>query len=157
MIRGLVAGLFVLALAAPALAKDSQPEVVQDVPTFLQKQAELRADIERSKKYSHVKPEAKKKIFAAQDKIESLLKGHKSVEELSTDDKVAVFNAQTEIVAQLDDADADRLICTNEARTGSHLPTVNCTTQRERDKQREAVRNTYQSLRPSCGAACSAR
>ena len=157
MIRGFVAGVIALALVAPVLAMDKQPEVVRDIPTFLQKQAELRADIEKSKKYSHVKADAKKKIFAAQDKIEGLLKGHHSIDELNADDKVAVFNSESEIVAQLDEADADRMICTNEARTGSHLPTVSCTTQRDRDKQREAVRNTYQSLRPSCGAACSAR
>ena len=140
-----------LALALPAAAKEKAPEVVKDVPTFLAKQAELRKAIEDSKKYSHVKPDAKQKIYAAQDRLTQLLQGHQTVEELGADDKVAVFNAQSEILAQLDEAEPDRVICENEARTGSHRPTVSCTTKRERDEQRANVRRIYPSgMRPSC-------
>lgn len=137
-------------IAAPAVAKDKSPEVVKDVPTFLEKQAELRKAIESSKKYSHVKPAAKEKIFAAQDRLAHLLAGHTTVEELNTDDKVAVFNAQSEILAQLDQAEPDRVICENEMPTGSHRPTVSCMTKRERDEQREYVRRTYQGVKSSC-------
>jgi hypothetical protein len=145
MIRSLVLGLMACALAAPVFAKDREPESVADVPTFLQKQAELRDAIQHSKKYAHVKPEAKQKIFAAQAKLETLLKGHKTVDELAQDDKIEVFNAQTEIVAQLDDAEPDRVICSNEAKTGSHLSSVSCMTKRDRDEQRENVRKLYQN------------
>jgi hypothetical protein len=154
MLRGLVVGLVALAIAAPVFAKGKDPEVVKDVPTFLQKQAALREDIEHSKKYSHVKPEAKQKIFAAQDKLAGLLKGHQTVDELSTNDKVEVFNAQTEILAQLDQAEPDRVICSNESKTGSHLPTVMCTTKRDRDAQRAAIQKMYQSVQGCRTSTC---
>lgn len=159
MIRWVLVVAIGVALAGSAVAKDNaQPDVVKDVPTFLHKQAELRDAIQHSKKYAHVKPDAKRKIFAAQDRLETLLKGHQSVDELDKDAKIEVFNAQTEIVAQLDGAEADRVICTNEAKTGSHLSNVVCTTKRERDEQREVVRRMYQTdMHRDClqGVTCS--
>ena len=133
--------LALAAFAAPALA-DSAKEaiVIKDVNKFLDYQRDVRADMKTSK-FKHVDNSSKTELFRAQDELFALLKGKQSVDQLSEDERLKVYNAQQTIAGVLTDAELDRPICKREKRLGSNRLMTVCETRRQRQDNASNVQN----------------
>ncbi len=109
---------FLLALALASFAvgaqQSSQDERIVDIEAFLAQQQEIRADMAGAKKFKHVTDYDKRRLYAAQDQIFTLLTGRTSTDELDSDQLVALYNAQEVVNAVLAEAELDRPICERE-------------------------------------------
>ena len=136
-----LSSLFIaLALAGASLtatagtrSASAEPVVIRDVPAFLEYQRDVRADVRKGSKYKHVDNASKAELMRAQDELFAILEGKRSIEELSDEDRLAVYNAQTKVAAVLNDAELDRPMCKREKRLGSNMAQTVCTTKRERE------------------------
>ena len=129
----LVAGPLASAADAPA------PQVIRDIPAFLDHQRDLRAEL-GTRRYRHLDDDAKSRLRSAQDTLFTLLDGKRTTDELSGDDLIAVFNAQTTVAAVLEDAELDRPLCRRERLIGSNRMQTVCETKRERRDRGEHAR-----------------
>lgn len=141
---------FLLLCATSALA---EPAKVLDVATFLEQQRDVREDFQHSKKFKHVDAAAKARLYRAQDEIFVLLEGKRSVDELSTDQRIALFNAQETVSTVLLDAELDREVCKREKMVGSHRATLVCLTVREQRAMKEMARDMLMAPRV-CSYQC---
>lgn len=148
--------LLVLTLvAAPALAATAaKPVVIKDVPKFLNYQRDLRDDMQKDAKFKHVRSAEKQKLYSAQDELFQLLDGKTSVDQLSDDQKVAVFNAQAQITAVVTDAELDRPLCKRERRIGSNRLETVCETKRQREDARDAAQSRMRTPGACSGDLC---
>jgi hypothetical protein len=146
MIR-LVTLLFLLALTGTASAA-SNANTAMNISQFLAHQERLREDLAESSKFAHLDNQSKQRIYDSQDVLFALLRDRNSIGELSDDERLQVFNAQNVIAAVLDDAEADRPICVQAPRLGSHLHNIDCWSKREREAQRDSARHKLIETRP---------
>ena len=124
--------VFVLIAGAASAA---QPTVEKNIPDFLARQQLLRQDlVSGAPKFSYIDNQTKEKVYAAQDVMFRILKDKKSTDDLNQQERVQVYNAQSEVAAILDNALAERPICENKPKLGSHLHQVECVSRRERDE-----------------------
>jgi hypothetical protein len=139
-----IAIFLVLALAGFGVAAQDTTQAVQipDIETFLDQQRDIREDMASKRKFKHVTDYDKRRLYAAQDQIFSLLDGRSSTDELNSDQLVAVYNAQEEVNAVLTDAELDRPICERETVVGSRMTKTVCLTVRERRDLQQAARQT---------------
>ena len=115
----------------------AQPIVVKDIAKFLDYQRDLRGDMQGNSKFKHVDESSKRRLFAAQDTLFSVLKDKHSIDELDDDQRIAVYNAQAEITAVLTDAELDRPMCKREKPIGSNMMKTICITKRDRQEMQE--------------------
>jgi hypothetical protein len=133
MNRKILALFAVLAFATSAAADNATQApaiVIKDVARFLDYQRDVRDDVESSK-FKHMDESSKERLFAAQDEIFGLLKGRKSIDELSHEQQIELYNAQNLVAGILTDAELDRPVCKREKRVGSNMATTVCTTKRQ--------------------------
>ena len=127
-------------LAAGAAQADGVPEPVKidNVARFLDHQRDIRDDL-RSSKFRHIGSSERKKLLAAQDEMFALLEGKRSIDELSHEEQVALYNAQHLVAGILTDAELDRPICKREKRVGSNMAQTVCTTKRQMDEHKNEL------------------
>lgn len=148
MKRMLVAVLM-FALPLLAFARDAVPHtVIRDIPGFVAHQMALREDLD-APKFQHVAAADKERLTAAQDRMLPLLERVRSTDELTDDERVVVYNAQSEIAGILADAELDRPICERAELAGSHFRQTVCLSKRERQKLRDQARAVWLDTR-SC-------
>jgi hypothetical protein len=156
MFRVVFSALLALLVAGTAFATtDNKTVVEKNVPDFLAKQQMLRKDLQDTKKFSHIDNQSKAKIYAAQDVLFDVLRDKQSVDQLNADEKVKVYNAQTEIAAIMENAEADRPICQNKPKMGSHLAQIECVSQRQRTAEREQWHTRLLDRNACSGGLCS--
>jgi hypothetical protein len=153
MFRSALLVLVVALFAGTALA--AEPTVEKNIPEFLARQAALRQDLTQGSKFSYMDNQTKQKVIGAQDVLFRILANKKSIDELNQQERVDVYNAQTEIAAILDDATADRPVCENHPKMGSHLHQVECVSRRERDEQHDRWHSKLLETRACTGALCT--
>lgn len=146
-----------LLLLCPAAFATAQPTPITDVPKYLDHQREVREDFRYSKKFKHVDNESKERLYKAQDEVFTLLEGRKSVDELSPDQLIALYNAQGTINAVLTDAELDREICKREKLLGSHRSSLVCMSVRDARRIKEEGKTMLMAPRvcdpkTGCGA-----
>jgi len=131
--------LLLFAPIAAAFASDvaPKPTVIRDVGDWVGHQRDVRAEFETAKRWAHVKPRDKERLYAAQDQAFALLDGRASVDELSTDQKLELYNAQGVIASVLTEAELDREVCKRETLVGSHRSGLVCMTVREKRRIQE--------------------
>ena len=153
--RLLSASALLVALSMPALADGiDAPRVSNMTPKeFLAFHAKVDKKLE-SKSYEHVDNEQRRNIEEAQDQIESVLTGKSSMDQLSDDERLKLFNAHEHVVAIMNDAELDRRICKREKKIGSHRGELVCHTQRQLDEERQLNRNRMQRTRICQGLGC---
>src|SRR5688500_12004648 len=78
---------------AAAAAENAKPVVIKDVARFLDYQRDLRDDL-GSRKFRHIRANDRKELLEAQDTIFALLQGKRSIDELSHDEQIELYNAQ---------------------------------------------------------------
>jgi len=149
----ILAACFALVLTSLAHA-NTTPVAVKDVQQYLAEQQKLRVDLDKSKRFKHVDGASKRKILAAQDVLFRMLKDKRSVDELNPDERTTVFNADSEIVAILTDAENDRPICENRPKIGSHMRQMECISKAQREKDREETQRFLLGPRNCSGPMC---
>ena len=133
--------LSLAAFATPVFADSAKEAVViKDVPKFLDYQRDVRADM-KTTKFKHVDNASKSQLFQAQDELFALLKGKQSVDQLSEEERLKVYNAQQTVAAVLTDAELDRPICKREKRLGSNRLMTVCETRRQRQDNASNAQN----------------
>lgn len=138
----LLAALF----TAGTAAADSAPTPVRidSVSRFLDQQRDLRDDL-KSSKFRHLRHDQRKRLLAAQDEMFTLLEGKRSVNELSHDEQIELYNAQHLVAGIITDAELDRPICKREKRVGSNMSQTVCTTKRQMDSHRNEVQSNMRA------------
>ena len=145
----------ILALAAMLLfatsvsadnAQQAPSVVIKDVAKFLDYQRDVRDDV-KSSKFKHMDESSKEKLLAAQDEIFGLLKGKKSIDELTHEQQVELYNAQNLVAGILTDAELDRPVCKREKRVGSNMATTVCTTKRQMDEHKDDIQRGLRAPR----------
>lgn len=138
-----------------ALADDNAPAplVIRDVAKFLDYQRDLRDDLESSK-FRHLRESKRREAFEAQDQIFALLRGKRSIEELTHEQQVELYNAQHVVAGIITNAELDRPICKREKRIGSNRSETVCTTKRSLAAQKREVDRIFKGPRNCAGPDC---
>ena len=72
-------------------------------------------------------------------RFRSLIGTHESLEELSDVDQVSVFNAHERVIAIVENAENDRVVCKRQKVVGSHRPVNVCNTVGELKRARDEL------------------
>lgn len=132
---------------------DARAERIHDAPAFL-REVEAAVEMARDGDYGRLKRGGLARVERARDVIVGLLDGRASAMELEPDDRIALFNAQEAITAELNNDDKGRKVCKREPVLGSRLPKTECLTVGERERRAEAAQEgTEELFRSVCGSA----
>jgi hypothetical protein len=131
------------ALACAALLAIAPVAVAADAPTrsadILAQQQTIRADMKAKRdRYANMPRTAQKSVMADQEKLQKLLEGKTETSQLAPADQAEVRRLMARIAATINDNQDERLVCTQEARTGSNYVTRVCRTPTEIRERREA-------------------
>lgn len=131
------------ALACAALLIISPAALSADAPTrtadILSQQQAIRAGMKAKRdRYANMPRDAQKSVLADQEKLEELLEGKADTSQLATVDQAEVRRLTARIEATINNHQEERLVCTQEARTGSNYVTRVCRTPTEIRSRKEA-------------------
>lgn len=131
------------ALACTALLAMASAAVSADEPArsadILAQQQTIRAEMKaKRERYASMPRSAQKSVMADQDKLKDLLEGKSDVSELASADQAEVRRLIARIDATIANNQDERVVCTQEARTGSNYLTRVCRTPAEIDDRKEA-------------------
>ena len=132
--------LSVIAQCALA-AGDKAPIQATNQTDFAKVVANVRAEMEADGRYAEVAGTERSRVNARLDEMTALFAKNGDVAQMNQADKVALFNAQEEVNGILLKRDGDRLICVNEARSGTHFKNVKCRTAREVERTRDGAQD----------------
>jgi hypothetical protein len=149
------AACLALIVASAASAKENYQEKAFNADTpekFELVSANVRKAMEPGGRYEYVKPEERKTIEKKLDEIGTLFQKNGSVDAMSQETKIELFNAQEVVNSILTRRDGERVICKKEAPIGSHIPITTCHTYaQEEDAHRNSssLRNGWSNMQ--CG------
>jgi hypothetical protein len=89
-------------------------------------------------RYANMPRDAQKSVLADQVKLENLLEGKADTSQLAAADQAEVRRLTARIEATINNNQDERLVCTQEARTGSNYVTRVCRTPAEIRARKEA-------------------
>lgn len=119
-----------------------------DLVAIRAQQAELRAQVTADEDlYGHMDERQRQDLVSRQDRVLQLLDGKQSFDELNENDKLEVFNALEWIKGAVNDAQGQRMICTREAKVGSHRKVKVCKTAEQRRLEQEHAQNEFRRMR----------
>ena len=147
--------LAALLFSGIALADNNAPApvVIRDVAKFLDYQRDLRDDL-KSSKFRHLRESKRQEVFEAQDQMFALLQGKRSIEELSHEQQIELYNAQHLVAGIVTNAELDRPICKREKRIGSNRAETVCTTKRKRDEHYNELQRNLRGTQNCSGPDC---
>jgi len=152
--------LFFAALLVATSVVQAERAPDQPKPVFNEKAAPaqldeliemIRTEIKPGGRWEHVPEMQRPTLESELAKMESLLEGHESVDELSDVNKTRLMNAQSKANAILTRHDGERLICERHKPTGSHRTQTICITYAQRHRMRENSQDAL--LRAQSGRA----
>ena len=131
------------ALACAALLATIPTARAADAPMrsadILAQQQTIRADIKaKRERYANLPRAAQKSVLADQETLEKLLEGKADISQLTPTDQAEVRRLMARIEATIKNNQDERLVCTQEARTGSNYVTRVCRTPTEIRERKEA-------------------
>lgn len=155
-VHAIVMALSVAMLGSGAHAsdRDARPVKATTQADFDAVAADVRKEMEGGGRYAYVRPEERAKVDAGLARMRALFEQAQSVERMSGEQKITLFNAQETVNAILAQRDRDRLVCERGAQTGSRIISTRCRTYGEIEAEREASRTLMQQKLP---APCSAK
>lgn len=138
-----------LVLFVGAVAAEDRDTRVDINGEFAAQRQKIVSALDDGESYSEINRDQREKVLAALARIGTALQHAGSVEGLSKEQKIAVFNDQELANAILTKAGEDsRLICKREMKTGSHRTTTQCLTVAERDRAREHAQQELGKMPP---------
>ena len=142
--------LLLAALAPVALAQPQQLSLAEG--EFAAQRAKIEKDLADGKTYVELSSVDRSKVVESLNRLSGMLDGVESVDQLSENQKVAVFNTQEEINTILTQAAEDsRLVCERRRTTGSHRVSTSCETVAERGRRRETDQENLQRVQRGIG------
>ena len=142
--------LFALFLSAGAWAAKSEPapSVRADPADFAAQRAAVEAEMVEGGRFAEISDKARADVAAAFDRMQVVLEGKATMDDLRQDDRVALINDQELINALLTQAKIDsRMVCKRERRVGSHRLTSTCRTAAEWKRASEQSREDIEYRR----------
>lgn len=137
-----------LLLAASAFAADQMPMREIQATAFDEQRAAIVGGFADGERYAEIEPEQKTKVLAALDRMEQVLGPAGSIERLSPEAKVALYNDQEVINTILTDAqEASREVCKRNRTVNSRLKNSECHTVAEWERRRERAREMAERAR----------
>lgn len=137
--------LFVIAMAAAPLALADAPLAVSG-GDFAAQRAQIEKGLGDGKSYSEMTRADRQDVRASLDRMAALLDGGKTVDALTEQQKVDLFNEQEVINTILTRAAADsRVVCTRVEKTGSHRKISVCTTVADQNRRRQRDQDRLQN------------
>jgi hypothetical protein len=114
-------------------------------------EADIALDLAQEGQYGRISRRDMLELNEAHAAVHRLLEGHEAPEELDSDDRIALFNAQQKITAIVGNDDKNRKICKRVAVTGSRVAAVECMTVAQREARARASRSMAgEALRGFC-------
>jgi hypothetical protein len=124
--------LTVAPVAKPAEAPTRTADIIAQQQT-------IRADMKAKRdRYANLPREAQNSILADQEKLEGLLLGKTDTSQLASADQAEARRLMARIEATIRNNEGERLVCTQESRTGSNFVTRVCRTPSEIRERKEA-------------------
>lgn len=146
---------FVVLLACPPLARAAE-EGAKPQPTaeeILAQQKQIRADLQSgAEHYRYVEPIERRQVYMAQRQVFQILEGRTSLDGLSADQHIALFNALKRIEAALVKEPGDEMVCERARLAGTGRYEMACMTRRERDRRAASAKEALM-FRPACTTA----
>jgi hypothetical protein len=142
--------LFLLLFSGAALAARSQaaPSATADPAGFAGQRAAVEAEMVAGGRFAEITDEARTQVGEAFDRMQAVLAGKASLDELRQGDRVALINDQELINALLTRAKTDsRMVCKREKRVGSHRLTSTCRSAAEWKRASEKSREDLEYRR----------
>ncbi len=145
MIRVLLIAL-ALVVAPSALARTGDSAPALDISgSFAQQHERIRARLADGETYKEITGQQQAEVLAALGRIESVLGGATTLDDLTRQERADLFNDQEVVNTILTQAREDsRLLCTREKTVGSHRPTTICVTVAERRRNRDLSQAEFQ-------------
>lgn len=129
-------GVLLAALVVAGNVRADDGSDVATVPEYLEFLAELREGFANEDPWPLSKRE--QRMFDEADRnIRRLLSGRDSIDGLSSEQSIALYNSQQQIRAILTGEEDTRIICRRVARTGSHMRQTRCVSAELHQAQRE--------------------
>lgn len=131
------------ALVCAALLTIAPAAKAADAPTrtadIIAQQQTIRTDMKAKRdRYANMPRDAQKSVLSDQEKLEKLLEGRADTSQLASADQAEVRRLMARIEATISNNQDERLVCTQEARTGSNYVTRVCRTPTEIRARKEA-------------------
>lgn len=141
--------LAVLLISQPGLAKKPVEKVVAaDTPEKFDATIEkIRSQMANGERYEFLQDRDREKVNRKLDRMREMLVEAGSVDSMQPEQKVKLFSMQEEVNGILARNADDRLVCSHDAPTGSHLPMTTCHTVRELTHNRENARHQMDVIR----------
>jgi hypothetical protein len=137
-LRPMLAALL-LSLSLHAVAGDAPTVNNATVPQFLAWHDEV-AQRAAGRDFEALSRAERRQLADAQAEIRRTLDGKASMSDLDDAAKIRLFNAQERVVALVNKAEDERLVCSQRKRLGSHRHQLECRTVAQMQRDREAAR-----------------
>ena len=151
MILRLPAALLACLLCGPVFAAPksaSAPAVTGDPLAFVEQRAAVEEEMKPGGRFAEIGKDERRQVDEAFDRMQAVLAGKASMDELRQDDRVALINDQELVNALLTKARTDsRMVCKRERRVGSHRLTSTCRTAAEWKRASEQSREDIEYRR----------
>lgn len=142
-----------LALPALSLAAEEGAKPTPTVEEILAQQKQIREDLQSgAEHYRYVEPIERRQVYVAQRQVFQILEGRTSMDGLSADEHIAVFNALKRIEAALVKEPGDEMVCERARLAGTGRYEMVCMTQRERERRAKSAKEALM-FRPACTTA----
>jgi hypothetical protein len=138
-----IALVLAMALATPAGAKENYHEKQINAETkekFVDVMQSTQREMSPGGKYEFVQPKERVQIDQSFGEMTKLFDEYGTVSAMTQDAKVKLFNDQEIVNSILTKRDRDRVICTNQAPIGSHIPITQCHTYAQEVEAREGTK-----------------
>lgn len=147
----------ILAFAPATVLALEESEVIVDGEAFLERKAEIEADLEEGVRYEHLDPADERRIRSALARLAARLEGVRTLEDIPRNLRAKVFNDQEMINTLLSEVDSFRqMVCKRESAAGTHFKQTTCKTEGEWAQLQEASQESRRRmgrLQPSLGGA----
>lgn len=141
-------------LAAPLTfaSADNQTLTPEDIRA---QQSQLQSDVRAGKgAFKDMSQSDRLELMAKQERVLALLQNKQSLEELSNDDRLAVFNILEDIKSTVSRAEDERKVCKRTKVVGSNLPQVVCMTAAQQREQERRAKELMQRAARCADASC---
>lgn len=109
---------------------------------FVAQKAAITDQLKDGKTFNEITSENRREVLNALDRMEAILAGKNSVDDLNPQQRTELFNHQEVVNVLLTNAERDsRVLCDRRQTLGSHMRKTQCESVAERRARHEAARN----------------
>lgn len=146
-----MAALGLVLMASSAVAKkDVEKVVVADsAPKFELLVEKIHSQMGEGERYEFMSKRDRQAVDMSFKKMAAILTTNGSVDAMNDDEKIKLFNEQEKVNGLLARNADDRLVCTEVAPAGSHIPVKSCKTAREIERDRNNSRRDMRDMNNS--------